>query len=293
MPSERVLFDGPLLRIGHFVCTADEPDWLVENRIQMTVAVFPTVPVRIEQAGRAPVVADRNIVMYYNGGQPYRRGLLHGRGDDAVWIALKGSLPAALAAEFSPDAADRPAEPFDHSHGPSPARCYLQHRALAQHLARVQTPEALLVEESAIALVRTLLEADARQRGRSPSCEHSHTARYRREIAEEVRSLFALDPGFAWSLEELVDRLCVSPSHLCRIFKEHVGTTIHQYLSQLRLREAALAVLDGEQDLTMLALRLGYSTHSHFTEAFRRNFGVPPRELREPRTVEQLALEVA
>jgi AraC-like DNA-binding protein len=282
MPSERVLFDGPLLRIGHFLCAADEPEWRVENRIRATVAVFPSVPVRIEQAGRPAVLADRNIVMYYNEGQPYRRGLLHDRGDDAVWIALKGALPAALAAEFSPDAADRPAEPFDHSHGPSPARCYLQHKALADYLARTQTPDTLLIEESAAELRR-----------RTPENAPAQTARQRREIAEEIRALLALDPGFAWSLEALVDRLCISPTHLCRIFKEHAGSTIHQYLSQLRLREAALAVLDGEQDLTMLALRLGYSTHSHFTDAFRRTFGLPPRQLREPLTVEQLALAVA
>lgn len=293
MPSERVLFDGPLLRIGHFLCTADEPEWRVENRIQATVAVFPSVPVRIEQAGRPAVLADRNIVMYYNEGQPYRRGLLHDRGDDAVWIALKGALPAALAAEFSPDAADRPEEPFDHSHGPSPARCYLQHKALADYLARTQTPDTLLIEESAITLVRSLLEAHAKHRRRSPEHTPAHTARQHREICEEIRALLALDPGFAWSLEALVDRLCISPTHLCRVFKEHAGSTIHQYLSQLRLREAALAVLDGEQDLTMLALRLGYSTHSHFTDAFRRTFGLPPRQLREPLTVEQLALAVA
>ena len=90
MPSERILFDSATVRIGHFVCAPDEPHWHTENIINGTVVVFPSVPVRIHQADREPVLADRNVVMYYNDGQPYRRGLLHDRGDSAVWIALKG-----------------------------------------------------------------------------------------------------------------------------------------------------------------------------------------------------------
>lgn len=290
MPSERVLFDSPMVRIGHFVCPADEPDWSVQNVIHGTLAVFPTVPVLIEQSGHEAVVADRNVVMYYNVGQPYRRGLLHRRGDDAVWIALKGGLGGSLAAEHRPGAADRPEGPFDRPHGPSPARCYLRHRALAGYLGRAGARDALLVEEAAVSLVRELLEADARARGGRTRSVRAETERMRRGIAEEVRLLLATDPGFAWSLDLLVDRVCVSPSHLCRIFKDQVGMTIHRYLAQLRLREAAQAVLDGERDLTGLALRVGYSTHSHFTEAFGRAFGVPPRRLREPGQIERLAM---
>jgi AraC-like DNA-binding protein len=44
----------------------------------------------------------------------------------------------------------------------------------------------------------------------------------------------------------------------------------------------ALERLDaGERDLTRLALDLGYSSHSHFTDAFRRSFGVTPSTARK------------
>jgi AraC-like DNA-binding protein len=66
--------------------------------------------------------------------------------------------------------------------------------------------------------------------------------------------------------------------------------TIHQYLLQLRLREGAAAVLEGERDLTALGLRLGFSHHSHFTEAFRRAFGVPPSRLRSAEQLGRLAV---
>ena len=293
MFSERLLFDSPLLRIGHFVCPAEEPEWTTENVIRGTAAVFPTVPVLIQQAGHEAVVADRNVVMFYNEGQPYRRGLLHRRGDDAIWIAMQGALAAELVGEHDPEARDHPESPFRRSHGPSPAACYLRHRALAEYLMREDAPDQLRVEEAALGLLRELIDADAALHRRGGREVREETTRSRREIAEEVRRLLALDPGFAWSLDELVERVYVSPSHLCRLFKEQVGLTIHQYLSQLRLREAASAVLDGERDLTGLALRLGYSTHSHFTDAFGRAFGMPPRRLRQRGEVDRLALAVA
>jgi AraC-like DNA-binding protein len=37
---------------------------------------------------------------------------------------------------------------------------------------------------------------------------------------------------------------------------------------------------DGKPDLTMLALDLGFSSHAHFSHAFRREFGSAPSRLR-------------
>jgi len=68
--------------------------------------------------------------------------------------------------------------------------------------------------------------------------------------------------------------------HLCRVFRTATGTSLHAYRSQLRLREALGRVPDAA-DLTALALDLGYASHSHFTQAFRRAFGTTPREWRE------------
>lgn len=281
MPSERILFDSPTVRIGHFVCAPDEPHWHTENIINGTVVVFPSVPVRIHPAGGDPVLADRNVVMYYNDGQPYRRGLLHDRGDSAVWIALKGDHAHELLRDCRSSLATEPDRPFDLDHGPSPAGCYLRHQALSHGLTHNEPASSLLADEAAITLVRDLLTAEAAARGRAaPRPSRDDTARTRRRTVEDVRELLATDPGFAWTLDEIVRRVCVSPSHLCRMFKQQLGVTMHQYLTQLRLREAAEAVLAGERDLAMLAVRLGFSTHSHFTEHFRRAFGVPPRRLR-------------
>jgi AraC family transcriptional regulator len=49
------------------------------------------------------------------------------------------------------------------------------------------------------------------------------------------------------------------------------------YRYQLRLRLArSLDLLNQYDDLTALALEVGFSSHSHFTAAFRRTYGRTP-----------------
>jgi AraC family transcriptional regulator len=48
----------------------------------------------------------------------------------------------------------------------------------------------------------------------------------------------------------------------------------------LRVRTAMLRLRE-DIDLCSLGLDVGFATHSHFTETFRRVFGLPPRAVRE------------
>lgn len=71
----------------------------------------------------------------------------------------------------------------------------------------------------------------------------------------------------------------VSPIYLTDLFRRIVGVPMHQYLLQLRLAEA-LDEIPAAEDLTALALDVGFSSHSHFTAAFRARFGQTPSKLR-------------
>jgi AraC-like DNA-binding protein len=67
--------------------------------------------------------------------------------------------------------------------------------------------------------------------------------------------------------------------YLTQLFQQIEGIPLYRY--QLRLRLArALDRLDRTDDLTALALELGFSSHSHFTAAFRRTYGASPSALR-------------
>jgi AraC-like DNA-binding protein len=71
----------------------------------------------------------------------------------------------------------------------------------------------------------------------------------------------------------------LSTFHLCREFRLVTNTTISAYRTDLRVRASLERVAAGE-DLTSVALSLGFVSHSHFTHAFRAIFGVVPSAVR-------------
>lgn len=76
-------------------------------------------------------------------------------------------------------------------------------------------------------------------------------------------------------LVEVASAVGASPAYLTDVFRRIEGVPLHRYLVQLRLARA-LAELPHTDDLTTLALRLGFSSHRHFSAAFRRAFGCTP-----------------
>jgi AraC-like DNA-binding protein len=70
-----------------------------------------------------------------------------------------------------------------------------------------------------------------------------------------------------------------SPAYLTDLFRRLEGVSMHRYVAQLRLARA-LVELPHADDLSTLALEVGFSSHSHFTAAFRRAFGCTPSQFR-------------
>ncbi|WP_266160868.1 helix-turn-helix transcriptional regulator, partial [Dyella silvatica] len=83
------------------------------------------------------------------------------------------------------------------------------------------------------------------------------------------------------SVYELARLAGCSPFHLCRIFRRCTGQSLRQFRLQQRLGTALGRLGEGEEDLTTLACDVGFSSHSHMTDAFRQTLGRSPRELRD------------
>ena len=56
--------------------------------------------------------------------------------------------------------------------------------------------------------------------------------------------------------------------------------TPRDYLGRLRLRAAQQALRGTGEEITAIALRLGYPSSQYFATAFRRHTGLSPREYR-------------
>jgi AraC-like DNA-binding protein len=100
-----------------------------------------------------------------------------------------------------------------------------------------------------------------------------------RSLVQHVRAVLADRFDDPPSLVELAALVGLSAPHLCRSFHEMTGMTLRAYRTRLRVLHSLDPVGDGV-DLSRVAQDLGFSSHSHFTHAFRRTFAAAPSEVR-------------
>lgn len=276
--TSRRIYDGTFFRIGQFRRGPKHPNFSGPHQIGGTLIVFPRTSVVITHAGKNPVVADPNTVMFYNDRQVYSRGKLSDQGDLCEWFAFDPKLAADAIRSFDTRVDDHPLEPFPFTHGPSDTTSYLLQRLVVDHILRDEQLDTLFIAESVMCILNRVVENNYRQRGISP---RKDGVSQELEVVDAIQKLLAIWFEQNPSLEQIAAQLNYSPFHLCRLFRKHTGQSIRQYLNQLRLRTALEYITQANTDLTSLALRLGYASHSHFTEAFRKSFGMPPSALRK------------
>ena len=84
--------------------------------------------------------------------------------------------------------------------------------------------------------------------------------------------------GEELTVDGLARQVYTSKYHFMRRFKELTGYPVHQYITQKRLLAAA-ELLRGGASAQAACGRCGFRDYSAFHRAFRRQFGVTPREL--------------
>lgn len=127
--------------------------------------------------------------------------------------------------------------------------------------------DALEGEEAAMAILRMLARTENSQTSLPPS-------------VELLRERIAANPGERATLAELASGTGLSPFELARRFRAVTGSSIHQYRLRLRVLVALSRLQDGDDDITTIALDLGFANHAHFTSTFARALKRPPRTVR-------------
>jgi AraC-like DNA-binding protein len=77
-------------------------------------------------------------------------------------------------------------------------------------------------------------------------------------------------------LRTLAREVALSPFHLARSFRQEVGESPHRYLVRRRLNRAAELLVSTPLTVTQVCDRVGFGSPAHFSQSFRRRFGVPP-----------------
>lgn len=81
--------------------------------------------------------------------------------------------------------------------------------------------------------------------------------------------------------EDIAAAAGYSPNYLSKKFRKSVGVGIHEYLVFIRLQCAALELVTTEDSVTEIAFRCGFSDSNYFKDAFKKKYGLTPREYRK------------
>ena len=282
-PIETVLVNTPLVTIGRFRLEAAHRDFQTLGAISRHCFVFPRRAVWIQHRDQAPFVADPTRVPLYNPAAEYRRERIDPVGDHCEWYGVAADVVRQVVGRWDPAAAEADVAIFRRSHASVSSKLYLSQRRLYHYVRQTDRPDLLYVEEAVLNLLADVVACSARIPDGGTARDPGRRRRQQHAAAEAAcadlnRCFWRSD-----SLSAIAGRVGVSVFHLCRLFRRATGGTIHQHREQLRLRASLHAVMDTDEDLLSIALRLGYSGHSHFTAAFRRCFSLTPSALRRGR----------
>lgn len=82
----------------------------------------------------------------------------------------------------------------------------------------------------------------------------------------------------AFGVSELADEVGISRVHLNRKMKERYGMSPVNFIRSYRLKQAAYFLVNNNVNISEVAYRVGFSSHSHFSNSFRDFFGMTPKE---------------
>lgn len=251
------------------VCCHGSCKQSTEEYAIVTELVFPYRGVYVRHLGHDQAIADGNHVLFFNAGEGYRVSHPVQGGDASLSLAinepqLRELAPRAFLRDSATAAFQRQGLRIDARTQALVAR--LRH-SLRQNIA-----EPLKAESLALTLVQQAL-----------GVRTMHTiggSIEQRLLVDRAKLLLMSDLSRRWTLAAVSAEARCSPVYLTQLFQRVEGLPMYRY--QLRLRLArALHLIAQYDDLTALALDVGFSSHSHFSAAFRQAYGCSPSEFRQ------------
>ncbi len=277
------LFESSIASVSNYGCTACRGGPDAEESAGGNKIVLMRHGVFCRHFGSTVVTSDVNQVSFFSVSSSYRVSHPADCGDRGTVLSVSQKVLNDVIREFEPSIDEHPTEPFPFSSGPCSTRTFYQHHELVAALENlpVHSQCSLWVDEKIMILVEEVLRGAYQHYSPSPTRRRPMTRKKHAELVESAKSFVAGHFAESLTLDEIADAVETSPFHLSRIFRAQTGTPVYRYLRHLRLRTSLEMLAAGADDLTTLALDLGFSSHSHFSDSFRSEFGLSPSEVRE------------
>lgn len=264
----QTLLSTPTVTVTDVVCSGACRHKSEEECATETHLVFPYRGVYVRHLGRDDAVAEANQVLFFNAWEGYRVSHPVAGGDVCLDLIIDNSLLRELAPRES--VRDGESLTFVRQRRRIDPRAQSL-VALLRHSLHKGIAESLEAESLALVLA---------QRALGPRTSHAAGASFgQQRLVDRVKLVLAGDLARRWTLDDIAADVGGSPVYLTQVFQRVEGVPLYRYQMRLRLARA-LDLIDRYDDLSALSLDLGFSSHSHFSAAFRQAYGRSPTAFR-------------
>jgi AraC family transcriptional regulator len=228
---------------------------------------FPYRGVFIWHVGFEEIVGDANQILFIAPAEEFRVSQLHKEGCGELIVTPRPDPVDELMGSF-----ERPC-----AHPLFRRRCRRSDPAIQRASARFRQLvrggelDGLAADEMLLELLVSALQRRDRDEALHPDT---------RRLVDRAKAFLGCYWDRAVRLADIASAIGTSAAYLTNSFRRAEGVPLHGYLVQLRLAQALIEI-PHSNDLTELALRMGFSSHSHFTAAFRKSFGCTPSAFRQ------------
>ena len=272
-PVEALLFRSHLIKVGHFTCAVDDPSFPVSESLDNDVFVVPTMSLWVRRNDDDYLFVEPGAILMHRAGSTLARRGATDLGEHTYWFGVHPDVFVDVLQRHDLSTKEM---------GGALIADLKFHYRLALFLKQLQQKpqDAMAIEEEVLTLFYEICERRAKW-VKKTSSSHLGTVARRRRLVDRARAFLDAHLVETVGLETVAEEAGTSLFHLCRVFREEMGMTMHAYRTRQRLGQALDRLVHGPApNLTDLALDLGFSSHSHLSRAFQKQMGVPPSAIR-------------
>ncbi|TVY08700.1 AraC family transcriptional regulator [Paenibacillus cremeus] len=165
-------------------------------------------------------------------------------------------------------------------HSPAPDQTDALLRSYLPRLTQTQTQPSLLLEEQLLFLTAYLHHwkhigfADAGSKRPAAARKASSTA----EKVMEWIEVHYMEP---FELDRLAHEVHLSPNHVSAVFRQSVGSSITDYLTARRIRQACWLLKTTDLSVQEIGLAVGLGNFSYFCQLFKKHVGITPNRFKQ------------
>ena len=108
----------------------------------------------------------------------------------------------------------------------------------------------------------------------------NHYLDYKAQIIR-MRRRMVVNPQLEWNISDIAEQLCISKSHLQRLYKQVFASSIKDDIISVRLKRAAQLLSHTDLRIREVALQCGYNNENHFMRQFREKTGMTATDYRK------------